>query len=74
MAMRGQMSRPPLIRMAMSPIPGGHGLVRGFSRAFVTCGWGQGTSGLVAVGVRHDVDGDRGYEVDGVVTGRESVG
>ena len=31
-------------------------------------------SGLVAVGVRHDVDGGRGYRVDGVVMGRERVG
>ena len=37
-------------------------------------GQGRGTSGLVAMGVRHDVDGGRGYEVDGVVTGRERVG
>ena len=73
-ATRGQTSCPPLIRMVMSPIPGGHGLVRGFSHVFVTCGQGRGTSGLAATGVRHDVDGGRGYEIDGVVTGRERVG
>ena len=37
-------------------------------------GQGWGTSGLAATGIRHDVDGGRGYEVDGVVTGRERVG
>ena len=41
---------------------------------FVMRGQGQGTSGLVAAGVRHDVDGGRGYKVDGVVMGRERVG
>ena len=41
---------------------------------FVMRGWRWGTSGLVAAGVRHDVDAGRGYKVDGVVMGRERVG
>ena len=71
---RGRTSHPPLIRMATSPIPGGHGLVRGFSHAFVMCRRGQGTSGLAAADIRHGVGGGKGYEVDGVVTGREGAG
>ena len=68
------MSCPPLIRTATSPIPRGHGLVRGFSCAFVTCRQGRGTSGLAAMDIRHGVDGGKGYEVDGVVMGRERAG
>ena len=68
------MSHPPLIRTATSPIPGGHGLVRGFSCMFVTHRRGQGMSGLAAADIRHGVDGGKGYKVDGVVMGRERVG
>ena len=66
---RGRMSRPPFTRTATSPIPRGHGLVRGFSCMFVTCRRGWGTSGLAAADIRHGVDGGKGYEVDGVVMG-----
>ena len=35
---------------------------------------GWGTSGQVATDIRHGVDGGKGYEVDGVVMGRERAG
>ena len=37
----GRASRPPLVRAMTSPIPRGHGLVRGIVRLSRTCRWGQ---------------------------------
>ena len=49
----GQVSCPPLVRATTSPIPRGHGLIRGITCTFRMHRWGWGTGRSVS---GHDVD------------------
>ena len=67
----GQASRPPFVRAMTSPIPRGHGLVRGVIRASRTH---RGMGRVVIAVVRHVTDcGSSRYGMKGVVMGRECM-
>ena len=67
----GRASHPPFVRATMSPIPRGHGLVRGVIHTSRTC---RGMGRVAIVVVWHVTDcGSSRYGMKGVVMGRECM-